>query len=61
MIKFWGYDLCLIIVEVHPLKPTKESTFAIWYLESEREVGFNEGGIQSWKAKVNEKSFENKC
>ena len=32
---------CLIMVEVNPFNPTKESTFLIWYFVSGRAVGIN--------------------
>ena len=52
--RFQVWDLCLIIVEVHPFKPTKDSTFTIWYLESEREFGLRE----FWKSEGNENTQE---
>ena len=45
-----GRHFCLIIVEVHPFKPTKDSTFTIWYLESKREFGLRE----FWQSERNE-------
>ena len=38
---FRKWHLCLIMVEVHPFKPTKDSTFTIWYLVSGRGDGLS--------------------